>query len=63
VSLKLSSGVHVPLDFSTTDPLAWAAEYERARAEWPEQVATVEGTASWFATLIEVGRRNPRAAK
>lgn len=59
VTLKLTSGIDVPLDWNTTDPLPWAEEYERARAEWPERVASVAGTKSWFATLIEVGRRNP----
>lgn len=59
MTLKLTSGIDVPLDWNTTDPTPWAVEYERARAEWPERVGTVEGTASWFAALIEVGRHHP----
>lgn len=48
------------LDWQNTDPHAWAAAYLKAVNHDPEIVGTVDGTASWFATLIEVGRRNPR---
>jgi hypothetical protein len=48
----------VPIDWSTTDPAAWAAAYLKAVNHDPEIVGTVDGTASWFATAIEVGRRD-----
>ena len=50
----------VPIDRDTTDPSVWAAAYLDALAEFPEIVGTVEGTASWFATAIDAGRREAR---
>lgn len=46
-----------PLNYDTEDATAWAAAYHEALERDPEIVGTVEGTAGWHATLIEIGRR------
>lgn len=50
----------VPLSYDTEDTMAWSAAYHDALARDPEIVGTVEGTASWFAATMEVGRRHPK---
>ena len=48
-----------PLDYTVTDPRAWATAYIAAVEHDPEIMAgNVEALAEWFAVLIEVGRRN-----
>jgi len=48
-----------PIDYTTVDPEVWAAAFLDALEHDPDVVGTVAGVASWFAAVLENGRRNP----
>lgn len=52
-----------PIDKNTTDHNVWGAALYHALYEWPAEVNTPEGLASWFATAIEAGRRAERSSQ
>lgn len=51
--------MNVPIDWDTTDLAAWAAAYDAAVADFPDEMNNDAARLSWFDAMIAVGRRHP----
>lgn len=51
----------VPIDYGTTDPQVWEDACLAAMRDFPEVAARRGFLASWFASTMEVGRRQRKA--